>query len=297
MSELIDTVKDTFKGGGKKQKLILFGVAAAAVVGVALFVRSRSGSAGSASVPDVAGTGDDSGSGGSADLSGLIDGFGSEIDRIDAAIANLGMTGSGYTTADGSGNVYVPNSANMAAYSPAPEEITVSTMPLTLESLNSGLAAMANNVPQIALPTLKIMQPSAPAPIAVSPMTIAAAPAPASVKLVVAPKPVSAGEESYLRTTLTPPAGPVKTLVKAAPVPVSAGILSRLGGSFTAPVKPVAQPVAAAAPVVKSPVSMPVSPLNPAPTTTIKLATGKTATIPVKKPAAQTVFNNPSRLY
>ena len=35
MSELIDTVKDTFKGGGKKQKMILFGLAAAAVVGVA----------------------------------------------------------------------------------------------------------------------------------------------------------------------------------------------------------------------------------------------------------------------
>lgn len=319
MSELIDTVKDTFKGGGNKKKIILFGVLGAAVVGLALYARSKGGASGSG---DSAGIGDDtSGSGGApteADLSGLIDGFGSEIDRLDARIANLGAAGQGYTTLDGSGGVTVPNTDNMAAYSPVAEEITVSTSPSPEPALDSSRLAAENGYNAILPVVNRVVAAPVAAPVAVkSPVAVAAAPAPSSVKLVIAPKtapvvttklPVSpelaAGmaKDPYLAarinaaTAMTPKAAPVKSIVKV----VSEGARSFLGGNMAPAPAPKAQPVAAAKPnsgggaitlnIVRTPAaapkSMPYSPLNPAPTKTVKLATGKNITVPV----------NPSRI-
>ena len=311
MSELVESVKDVFKGGtDKKKKIILFGVLGAAVVGLALYARSKGGAAGSG---DSAGIGDDtSGSGAApqeADLSGLIDGFGSEIDRLDARIANLGMPGQGYTTLDGSGGVYVPNTGNMTAYAPMPEELTVSTSDPIAAAAESALdesrlaAEVANNS---IIPTASVLTQAvapAPAPTQIkSPYAVAAAPAPAVVKLVIAPKVTAPANPSYIGV----PSSPTPTVIKtAAPAPVKVAAAANANPSYigvasssTPTVIKTAQPVAAAAPVVKSPVSMPVSPLNPAPTTTVKLATGKTVTVPVKKPTAPApVFNNPSRLY
>jgi hypothetical protein len=322
MSELVESVKDVFKGGGnKKKKIIIFGVIGAAVVGLALYARSKGGASGSG---DSAGIGDDtSGSGATpqeADLSGLIDGFGSEIDRLDARIANLGMTGQGYTTLDGSGGVSIPNTDNMAAYSPTPEEITVSTYSPTEaagELAQDETRAAAEMGYNSILPVINRVTPAA-APVAVkSPLAVAVAPAPAAVKLVIAPKPVvttklpvspelAAGmaNDPYLAARINAAKPMTPTPVKTAVKTVSEGMRSFLGGNMAPAPKAAApvQPVAAAKPntgggggaislnIVRTPAaapkSMPYSPLNPAPTKSVKLVTGKTVTVPA----------NPSRI-
>jgi len=269
MSELIDTVKDSvssvFKGGGNKKKnLLIFGGIGAAIVGLALFMRSRGGDTGGVAA-DASGVGDDTSGSGAADLSGLIEGFGGEIDRLDARIANLGATGTNYTTITPS-PAPAPNLDTMAAYAPVADEPMVSTAsPLT-----------ADIVPAVAdvIQTKSVLPQTvavAPAPAPAARVSSAYAPAPSVSPLVIAPRPadfVPVTTVTAVRNTpaAIAPVGSSAAATLANPL-APAGAKQQAAQSVAVkPLQPVAaaKPVAAIAPVGSSAAATLANPLAPA---------------------------------
>ena len=231
MSEMVETVKDSvssiFKGGGsKKKKLLIFGGIGAAVVGVALFMRSRSGSD-SGMIPDDSGVGDDTGGSGAADLSGLIEGFGGEIDRLDARIANLGATGTNYTTTTPS-PAPAPNIETMAAYAPVADEPMVSTA----SPLTASIEPAADVIPTKAVLPQTVAAAPVSAPVSAPAARISSySPAPATENLVVASRP---------------------QIIASSPSVAVAAQDSNIARAIAA-TQPKPQPVAAAKPVAASP--------------------------------------------